>query len=280
MATNAKKKIHPMPKLGWKDQLLYITVMIITGGFSVFGWLIVMQIQDDIAFSDPQVIARTVGKGNMSCIWLMLWCMVAFGLIIAGPYQNRFPIFGRTDIKYGPPAYPRIYPLFMKDKPKYWVSPKEVQKQNCSRMIAAILLVITFLVSAAMFPLSLHGRAVLNEDGTVTVYDARNREVHQYAYYEVTSVELGTYQSSGRYSGSWHIHFVITTKDSETYRFAAHSFAGTDLQQLQTMLHVKEELYGNQCLISGFENVQKVIQDQYRQADEQALVYQLFEIKA
>lgn len=267
-----------MPKLGWKDQMLYVTVLVLTGGFPIFGWLIVMQIQDTIAFSDPQVIAKTVGEGNMHCVWLMLWSMVVFVLIYAGPYQNRLPVFGRTDIKYGPPAYPRVFPVLMKNKPQYWVSPRTAQKKKQARIIVAILLAVTFFISAAVFPLSLHGRAVLNEDGTITVYDAKNREIHHYTYDEVTSVELGTYQSSGRYSGSWHIHFVIYTSDSKTYNFAAHTFSGTDLQQLQTMLHVKETLYGNQCLISGTENLRKVIQDQYHQADERALVYQLFEL--
>lgn len=279
MATKAKKKIHPMPKLGWKDQLIYWVAMILTGGFSLGCHFLVLIMQDNIAFSDPQVIARTVGSGNLSYFFISIWCMVAFVLIIAGPYENRFPIVGRSDIKYGPPAYPHTYPLLISNKPKYWVSPKEAKKKKQMRIIVAILLAATFLISAAVFPLSLYGRAVLNEDGTVTVYDAQNREVHHYSTDEVTSVELGTYQSSGRYSGSWHLHFVITTTDSETYKFAAHSFVGTDLQQLHAMLYVKEELYDNQCIISDLENVQKVIQDQYRQDDEQALVYQLFEIK-
>lgn len=276
MASKAKKKIHPMPKLGWTDQLIYWVAMILTGGFSLGCHFLVLILQDNIAFSDSQVIARTVGSGNLFYFCISLWCMVAFVLIIIGPYENRFPIFGRSDIKYGPPAYSRTYPLLMRNKPKFWGSPKETQKKKRTRIIVAILLTVTFLISAAVFPLSLYGRAVLNEDGTVTVYDARNREVHHYTYDEIISVELGTYHSSGRYSSSWHLHFVLTTVDNETYKFAAHSFIGTDIQQLQTMLHVKEELYNNQCLVSGLENIQKVIQDQYHQADEKALVYQLF----
>lgn len=268
-----------MPQLGWKDQLIYWVAIILTGGFSISGAVIVLLVQDAIAFSDPAVIARTVGQGNLHFIWLVLWCLIAFVLILAGPYQQRIPILGRSDIKYGPPAYPRVYPIFMRNKPNYWVSPKEAQKKKKLRLIVAILLTVTFLISAAVFPLSLYGRAVLNEDGTVTVYDARNREEHHYTTDQIASVELGTYQASGRYSSSWHLHFVITTVDSETYKFAAHSFSGTELQQLQTMLHVKDELYDNQCVISGLENVQKVIQDQYRQADERALVYQLFEMQ-
>ena len=279
MATKAKKKIHPMPQLGWKDQLIYWVAIILTGGFSISGAFIVLLAQDDIAFSDPAVIARTVGRGNLYFIWLVLWCLIAFILILAGPYQQRIPILGRADIKYGPPAYPRVYPIFMKNKPNYWVSPKEAQKKKKTRIIMAILLTVTFFISAAMFPLSLYGRAVLNEDGSITVYDARNREEHHYTTDEIAFVEFGNYQASGRYSSSWHLHFVITTTDSEIYKFAAHSFSGTDLQQLQTMLRVKEDIYDNQCFVSGLENVPKVIQDQYRQEDEKELVYRLFEMQ-
>ena len=279
MATKAKKRLHPMPKLGWKDQLIYWVAIILTGGFSLGSHFLVLVMQDNIAFSDPQVIARTVGRGNLFYFLLCLWCLIGFVLILLGPYQNRFPIFGRSNIKYGPPAYPRTYPLLMKNKPKHWISPKEAQKKKQARIIVAMVLGLTFLISVAVFPLSLYGRAVLHEDGTVVVYNARNREVHHYTTDEIVSVELEPYRSSGRYTSSWHLNFVITTDDSETYNFAAHSFAGTDLQQLQTMIHVKEELYDNQCLISGLKDVQKVIQSQYRQSDEKALVYQLFEMQ-
>jgi len=278
MATKAKKKIHPMPKLGWQDLLLYWAAMILMGGFSLGSHFLVLFLQDSIAFSDPKVIARTVGNGNLYYFLISIWCLAAF-VLITGPYESRYPIAGRSDIQYGPPAYPPIYPLLMRNKPKSRVSPKEAQKKKRVRWTVAAVLVITFLVSAAVFPLSLYGRTVLNEDGTVTVYDTRNREVHHYTTAEIMSVELGTYYSSGRYSGSWHLHFIITTSDSETYKFAAHSFAGTDLQQLQTMLHVKEKTYANQCSVSGLENMQNVIQDQYRREAERLLVYQLFEIR-
>ena len=278
MATKAKKKIHPMPKLGWEDQLLYWTAMVLTGGFSILGAFIVLLAHDGIAFSDPAVIARTVGQGNLYFIWLLLWCLVAFILILAGLYQNRIPILGRSDIKYGPPAYPRVYPMFMKNKPNHWVSPKELHKQKRMRLIVAALLIITFLVCAVLFPLSFYGRAVLCNDGSITVYNARNEEVHHYLKNEIASVELDTYRSSSRHGGSWHIHFKISTTDSKSYNFAAHSFEGTDIQQLQTMSYVKEQLYKDLIFISGTENLQKVVWDQYSHAEEKALLYQLFEL--
>ena len=277
MATKAKKRVHPMPKLGWKDQIIYWIAMILTGGFSILGAFIVLLAQDGIAFSDPTVIARTVGQGNSYFIWLLLWCLIAFILIFAGLYQKRIPIWGRSDIKYGPPAYPRVYPIFMKNKPKHWVSPKELHKQKQVRLIVAVLLLTTLLVCAALFPLSFYGRAVLCNDGSITVYNAHNQEIHHYLKNEIVSVELDTYRSSSRSGGSWHIHFKINTTDSKSYNFAAHSFEGTDVQQLQTMLYVKEQLYKDLISISGTENLQKVVLDQYSHAEEKALLYQLFE---
>ena len=278
MATKAKKRVHPMPKLGWKDQIIYWITMILTGGFSTLGAFIVLLAQDDIAFSDPAVIARTVGQGNLYFIWLLLWCLIAFILILAGLYQRRIPILGRSDIKYGPPAYPRVYPIFLKNKPKYWVSPKELHKQKRMRLIVAVLLIITFLVCAVLFSLSFYGRAVLCNDGSITVYNAHNQEIHHYLKNEIVSVELDTYHSRSRHGGSWHIHFKISTADSKSYNFAAHSFEGTDIQQLQTMSYVKEQLYKDLIFISGTENLQKVVWDQYSRTEEKALLYQLFEL--
>ena len=49
MATKAKKKTHPMPKLGWADQLIYWAAMILTGGFSLGCHFLVLIMQDNIA---------------------------------------------------------------------------------------------------------------------------------------------------------------------------------------------------------------------------------------
>lgn len=279
MATKAKKQVHPMPKLGWKDQLIYWIAMILTGGFSILGTFIVLLAQDDIAFSDSAVIARTAGQGNLFFIGLITWCLIAFILILAGLYRKRIPIWGRSDIKYGPPAYPRVYPMIMKNKPKHWISSNELRKQKRMRLIVAALLIITFLVSAVLFPLSFYGRAVLCNDGSIAVYNVRNQEIHHYLENEIASVELDTYYlHSRRGRGSWHIQFKISTTDSKLYNFAAHSFEGTDIQQLKTMLYVKEQLYKDLIFISGTENLQKVVWDQYSHTEEKALLYQLFEL--
>lgn len=278
MATKARKRVHPMPKLGWKDQIVYWIAMILTGGFSILGGYIVLLTQDYIAFSDPAVIARTKGQGNLYFIWLLLWCLVVFILILAGLYRRRIPIWGRSDIKYGPPAYPRVYPIFTKNKPKHWVSPKELHRKKRMQFIVAVLLIISFFVCAVLFPLSFYGRAVLCNDGSITVYNAHNQEIHHYLKNEILSVELDTYYSSSRRGGRWHIHFKIRTTDSKSYNFAAHSFDGTDIQQLQTMLYVKDRLFKDLILISGTENLQKVVWDQYSRTEEKALLYQLFDL--
>ena len=67
MATKAKNKVHPMPKLGWKDMLLYWSAM--ARAFSMaLSFIFVGTIQEKIAFSDPAVIAQGYGQGN----WLFI----------------------------------------------------------------------------------------------------------------------------------------------------------------------------------------------------------------
>lgn len=279
MPRKAKKRVHPMPKLGWKDQLLYWSAMILTGGGSLSSLFIVLLIQDAIAFADERVVANTVGSGFLNMFYLMTWLMVAFVLIVTTPYQNRFPVFGRTDIKYGPPAYPRVYPLLMKNKPQYWVSPKETARKKKCRIIIAAVLLVTFLFSLAMFPLSFYGRSVLHRDGTVVVYDELNRETAVYGIRDISAVRLDTYRSSGgRYSsGDWYAEMVVEFSDGERCRFAVHSFDGDDIHRLETMLFMKVQ-YGTLVSIEGTENLQKVVRDQHLDEAEQELLHQLFSL--
>lgn len=259
-----------MPKLGWKDQLLYWSLIIPNMVLSLGGIFISLLAQDMVAFSDRRVVASTVGEGNLNSFFLMLWCMIAFVVILAGFQQHRIPVFGRKDVTYGQPKYDDIYPLLSKDRPRKKLSPS----QKTRRIIAAMLILVSFLFSAAMFPRSFYGRAVLLEDGTIEVYNASNELTHHYSTDEITEVRMNTY-ASGKYGGNWKAEMVVTAEDEEVFRYAAHSFAGDDLQQLQTMLTMKVQ-YGSLVTIQGTEALADVIQDQKYDMQEQALLYSLF----
>lgn len=283
----AKKKLRhqpekpkrPMPKLGWKDHLIYLTVIVLTLAVALTGIFFTSVIRDCIAFSDASVVAITVGEGNIHSIWLSIWCLLVF-IPLLGFYSKKIPIFGNPGVSYGPPQHPSIYPIFMKNKPQPRVEPKVKKRKQKYRRILTVVLVSTFLICASLFPLSVCGRSVLQEDGTILVYDEHNDLTNRYTTENIDFVLLDTYLSggSGRASGHyWHINFEVHMKDAESYRFAPHCFEGSDLQQLQTMLYMKEQVFGGLCVISSTENLHRVIDDQNYNAEESALVYQLFQ---
>lgn len=273
MATKAKKRLPSMPKLGWKDQLFYLSLIILTGAGAFIAVVLAAHLQNKIAFADECVIAKTVGAGNMNMVWLPIWLFFACALLVAGPYQRRTPIFGRSDIRYGPPAYPSKYPLLMKNRPKPWVSKKDLARKRKYRVIFITVASVTFLFSLAAYPMSFCGRSVMREDGTLATYDALNRQEKTYALSEITEVRLNTY-ASGR-GWSWKAEMAVETSDKEQYRFAVHSFEGSYAKSLQTMLQMKE-LYGSRIVVDGRDDLWKVVRDQNLDTDEESLLYQLF----
>lgn len=280
MARKAKKKIHPMPKLGWKDQLLYWTAMLTTGIGAIIILLFPTYYRDKLTDSNPLALSWCTGERSLHNLWLGFWLFFACILIITVFYQNRTPVFGRTDIRYGPPAYPRVYPLFMKNKPKHWQSEKAKAKAVSRRRIVISVLVVSFLICAALYPLSLFGRYELLNDGTVVVFDSHNRQETHYAISNIDEVLLDTYKTAGgRYSsGSWYARVEITFDDGENCSFSVMSFADNWTDAIHRA-QILKRIYGDKLHIEGTEDLWKVVLDTDMTSTEEELLYQLFEAR-
>lgn len=176
MPRKAKKRVHPMPKLGWADQLLYWVAIIACFAGAVVSVFFPLYYREALAKTNSEMIAYTEGTGSLHFVWLFLLLFFVGLVICAGPYQHRLPVFGRKDIRYGPPAYPRVYPLLVKNKPKHWESPKAQARKKKLTWIGISALLASLLFCAAIYPRCLCGRYELLSDGTVTVYDADNRQ--------------------------------------------------------------------------------------------------------
>ena len=279
MATKAKKNVHPMPKLGWKDLLLYWTVMFGLGIFGIVALFWAIMTAEQIAFADPSVIAAMNGPGSECFLFLPFLCYVPV-LITLGPYTKRLPVFGRSDIKYGPPAYPRIYPVFMKNKPQYWVSQKEVKRKKRIRWIIAGLLIIAFSICIPLYISSVYPRSVLHNNGSVSVYDTSNELVETYHSGEISYVELTTDSSAYRGNVSWFIDLNIHLENGKSFSYSMNCFRGSATQELEAILYAKEKLFGDRLIITGTEDLDMVIIDRYHTAEEKQLVYKLFEISS
>lgn len=276
MVRKAKKIVPTMPKLGWQDHLLYGILEAVTGCGSLAVLFGFFKLQEHYAFSYEEVAAVNSGIGNMNMGFMSTWLWVVFVLIFC-THISRYPVFGNKKVRYGPPGYPRVYPLLMKNKPKHWVSQLEVEKKKKEQKWIAIALVSTFLFCLVMLGLSVCGREVLCYDGTVQVYNARNRQKEDCKFSDITQVTLETDLSSGsRSSPDWYVQMKIHLQNGETYSFYHTAFRGDTKHQLKTMIAMKD-CYGDLLVIDSSPNLQGVIKDFYFDTEEQTLLYQLFD---
>ena len=191
-------------------------------------------------------------------------------------YAQRFPISGNKNVRYGPPGYPHVYPVFMKNKPKHWVSQQEQAKKKRRRNWIMIALASSFLFSLFTFSLSIRGREVLLYNGTVQVYNGWDRQKENHKYSKITKVVLRTYLSIARGSSNWYAMMEIHLQDGKTYDYYHTAFRGDTKQQLQEMICLKE-IYTDLLVIEGTENLRDIIADQHFDDAEQTLLYELFE---
>ena len=280
MARKAKKKLHKMPKLSFVDQLIY------WGGWvclavAWFGSIIAHDLQRKrIAFADAMVIAA---EDKASYLWVLIPWMVFF-LITFIPWmtwhQERRPIFGLRNFKYGPPAYPKIYPVFMKNKPYVWVSEK---KEKDKRIVALVLLLI-FLISMLFYPLSLYGRECLLSDGTVEQYNMFNRKVEEAPSGQISAVNFKVYKHNVRksYQKRWDVLITLTTAEGKKYSFEYRDFRdafdGDPCNWLTAMLQVKGRYVPDIITYTGMDDLEKCISSNSLSETEANMLYQLFDL--
>ena len=276
MVRRARKFVPMMPKLGWQDHLLYGILEAVTGCGSMAVLLGFLELQEYYAFSYEKVAAVNSGIGNLNVLFMFMWLGLV-GLLIACTHISRYPVFGNKKVRYGPPGYPRVYPLLMKNKPKHWVSQLEVEKKKRERKWIAIVLVSTFLFSLFMLGLSVCGREVLCYNGTVQVYNAWNRQKEDCKFSDIIQVTLETELTGGsRSSPDWYVQMKIYLQNGEIYSFYHTAFRGDTKQQMKTMIAMKE-CYGDLLAIDSSPNLQGVIEDFHLDTEEQTLLYQLFD---
>ena len=265
-----------MPRLGWQDQLLYWSAMILGFGGAVICPLFSVYYQEKLVSQNPDVIAHVGNGGVIYAFWLSGWLFV-FGLVIATVfYQRRIPVFGRSDIQYGPPTYPRIYPFLRKNNPKYWQSPKKLAQKKIRNMILAIGVLISLLFSIAMYPHSLYGRFELLYDGSVVCFDSQNQESAHYRLNDMESVRLDVSSSGKRLRDRrWYAEIVFTFSDGKLCSYSVRSLGDDWTEAIRTAIELKVR-YGNLVSIENADQLWQVIRDQKMTTAEKDLLYQLF----
>lgn len=266
--------VLPMPKLGWKDRLLYTAIIVLLIALGISGMFIVDEISQRIAFMDESVVASAGGPGSLNCIWLSLWyCFAAIIVFIVPCCFYRYPIFGRKDTEYGPPKHPFVYPLLMKNRPVKKYSRKEAERRKKQKRIIAAVIVGSFLICVLLVPLSVCGRTVMCGDGSMEVYNMFNQFSRRYAADEIETVSIGVYWST-RHSDA-HVKMDLETADGKQFNFAASSFRGDEYTQLCKMIEMKEK-YGNICVIEDADHLEEVVWRQHLTEPEIEKLYELF----
>lgn len=280
MARKAKKKLHRMPPLSFADMLVYWTAMVILIALYIGLLLGPLIWRGEIAFADETVIANRATAG---ILWLLVPWMTFFlmtFILWIQPYQARRPIFGRRNFKYGPPAWPKIYPIFMKNKPYVWVSEKTKQ----SRKTVAVVLAVVLLVSFIPFPWSLYGRECLRSDGSIVRYNVFNQESREHSSGQIASVEFETHSySTGKSSlrRRWGVMVTLTTDSGRRYVFNHREFRSIDRESrywVSAMLQLKRRYDPSIITYTGADRLEQVAADQNLSASDANMLYQLFEV--
>jgi len=275
MPRKAKKRVHPMPKLGWKDLCLYWFLIIMCFGGALVSAFFPDYYRSKLVEANVNAVTYTSGKGMLRFLWLTILLFIISIVICAGPYQRRYPVFGRADIRYGPPAYPKIYPLLMKNKPKHWKGKNESEKRAV--IIGSVVLLALLAFSLAIYPSAIYGRYELLRDGTVAVFDSQNRQTEHYSMDEITAVCLDTQSVGGKYSSSWRASLKIIFTDGESCRFSVMTFGDDWTQAIQKANQLKG-YYGPRLSVEGTEDLWKVARDADMTEEEKAQLFALYDI--
>ena len=279
MARKSKKRARRMPPLSFGDKLIYYSIFLLLLAVCLsllFGALYLRRI---IALQDEAVIAYAE---NGSFFWLAVPELTLFlmGLILLEqPFQDRKPIFGRKNFKYGPPSWPTVYPLFMRNKPYVYVSERE--KKAKKRRIT--ILTVVLLVSFIPFPWSLYGRDCLHSDGSIVQYSMFNSKSQEFTREEIAELTIESYRirtSRRSCNSNQSIRMVFRTNTGQEYTFNQGAFNTSGQNgtryRLESMINVKAQFHPDIIRYNGIEKLPFVITDQQLLTEEERLLYQLF----
>lgn len=279
MPRKAKKAMHRMPPLSFVDKLIYWTIFLLIAAADILLIFGPLMLRNTIAFADETVVAM---EDNISVLWILipqLTFIVTTFVLWYNPYTDRRPIFGKKNFKYGPPAWPKVYPLFMKNKPYVFVS----ERKRKERRLYATIVVAILLTSFIPFPLALFGRDCLYTDGSIQQYNMLNFPTKQFDPNEISelTIEVRSY-STGKYykTRHWGVQLVFMTDTGKKYSFDHSDFRdrndGEPRNWLTAMTAIKEYYDVGIIYYDNVEDLPLVLSDNEMSQEEAEILYTLF----
>lgn len=264
-----------MPPLSFVDKLIYWLIMALLIATYFALPMGVFLLRDRIAYQDATVVAK---YDHASLLWLLIPWMTYFlmtFLLWIQPYQGRKPIFGLRKFKYGPPAYPKVYPLFMKNKPTVYISERAKKEKRGIALLLAVILLVSFIP----LPWSLYGRTCLHSDGSMVRHNIFNRVIKEFSAGDIESLEIKAYHAKqGKHSRVWTVQMKFTTESGRSFSYQINDFCGNNSETLAAMLQVKNYYHPSVITYAGAEYLSSVISDRRLSPDDQAILYELFNL--
>lgn len=273
MAKKKKRRIQA-PSLSALDKWIYYSLIAcsIVAGFFLYP-AIIGNFRRSI-FRDAHILAQN----NASIVILGF-----FGMFIGGSFAFAFdwlrrrkqPIFGKSNIKYGPPQWKPVYPLFSK---KFWNNLFSNKKHlRIGALCTLVFVSVVVSVTSLVLPL----RECLHDDGSISVYNSFNEKTAEYTKLDVAEVRIYTRTyHDWRGPDDWGIEMKISMNDGEDFSFSYRDFQTLDENirgSIIGMHNIKTSFDPSIITIDGKENVAYVARDMYLNQEEIELLYLLFD---
>lgn len=274
-----KSKLHKlkMPPLTKIDKALYILLIGLT--IVVFIAMPVGQsaVKDVIAFSDNSVLAYDERGYFLFALPFLFILEVIIIVALSVGLSDRKPIFGDKSITYGPPRYPSVYPVFMRNKPKDYIRPSHKKFKKWYKSAIIILLASTFV----LVPFSLFGRVCLKDNVSIEKYNGFNVRTQTIEQDEMDTLTFRILLS-GHKALSYNIYMDIKTLSGRKYTFMYSDFYGAgknkDKSALDCFEFVKSHFPDEKVFYERTDLLEELIEDRNFNQSETAQVYELFDV--
>ena len=272
----ARKIKTPKVPLSGLDKFIYVMLWLV--GF--FSGVVVLAfsgttLPETVVFSDPTVVAYHGMTFFFCAIPIAGYISLTLMILVAYGWDRKQPIFGNKKFKpkFGQPVI-KTFPLFSKE---FRDSLNEKQKKRIKR-IATILLIL-FVICAAILPFGIYPRSVLDNQNHFKHYNSFNQLTDEVTVEEADRLILEIDYSSGHrgHSPSWGIELTFEYEHRD-YKLTLGGFGDMERADvLRHMLLLKRYFSEDPYEIVNIKDMERLVDYQDFTDAELKLVYDLFD---
>ena len=274
MAKKKKRRLQ-VPSLSALDTGIYAFLMVCAVAVGLFFYPMAIGQYRRSVYQDTHILAQDQPGTVFLCL---------FGLAVGGAIamaldwlrRRKQPIFGKANIKYGPPQWKPVYPLLSK---QFW----KIFCANQKRLMIGVLCVLVFAVLVvSVTALGLPPGERLYDDGRICVYNSFREKTREYGPADLAEIRISTCSYSGWRGGyrTWGIEMEILMADGAKFAFSNREFHNEDENihgAIGGMTQIKAIFDPGIITVSGKEALAKAVRDMNLNREETELLYRLFD---